>query len=52
LTINTILGKVGVPRQLVITKDPSSIPYEVAKSGLKLPLGVFHVFPFLFNFQI
>ena len=32
-------GKVGVPRQLVITKDPSSIPYEVTKAGLSLPLG-------------
>uniref|UniRef100_A0A2N9F0X9 inositol-1,3,4-trisphosphate 5/6-kinase n=1 Tax=Fagus sylvatica TaxID=28930 RepID=A0A2N9F0X9_FAGSY len=31
-------GKVGVPRQLVVTKDPSSIPYEVTKAGLKLPL--------------
>ncbi|KAB1208602.1 Inositol-tetrakisphosphate 1-kinase 2 [Morella rubra] len=30
--------KVGVPRQLVIVKDPSSIPYEVTKAGLKLPL--------------
>ncbi|KAJ7946191.1 Inositol-tetrakisphosphate 1-kinase [Quillaja saponaria] len=31
-------GKVDVPRQLVVTKDPSSVPYEVAKSGLNLPL--------------
>lgn len=35
-----LLGKVGVPRQLVIVKDPSSIPYEVTKAGLKLPLGM------------
>lgn len=33
-------GKVGIPRQLVITKDPSSIPYEVTKAGLSLPLGI------------
>ncbi|PON86829.1 Inositol-tetrakisphosphate 1-kinase [Trema orientale] len=31
-------GKVGIPRQLVITKDPLSIPYEVTKAGLSLPL--------------
>ncbi|XXG48942.1 hypothetical protein AAC387_Pa02g3259 [Persea americana] len=30
-------GKVGVPRQLVI-RDSSSIPVEVTKAGLKLPL--------------
>jgi hypothetical protein len=39
-----MLGKVGVPRQLVVTKDPSSIPYEVTKAGLKLPLGMFTFF--------
>ncbi|XP_059446115.1 inositol-tetrakisphosphate 1-kinase 4-like [Corylus avellana] len=38
LNLSDCHGKVGVPRQLVITKDPSSIPYEVSKSGLKLPL--------------
>ncbi|KAK9166115.1 hypothetical protein Scep_001306 [Stephania cephalantha] len=31
-------GKVGVPKQLVIMKDPSSIPDAVAKAGLCLPL--------------
>lgn len=31
-------GKVGVPRQLVIKRDASSIPDEVAKAGLTLPL--------------
>ncbi|KAH9301146.1 hypothetical protein KI387_012729, partial [Taxus chinensis] len=31
-------GKVGVPRQLVITGDPASIPNAVTKAGLKLPL--------------
>ncbi|KAH7524840.1 hypothetical protein FEM48_Zijuj06G0161700 [Ziziphus jujuba var. spinosa] len=31
-------GKVGVPRQLVIKRDASSIPDAVAKSGLTLPL--------------
>lgn len=38
--LNPFAGKVGVPRQLVVTKDPSSIPYEVAKAGLNLPLGI------------
>ncbi|XP_050150929.1 inositol-tetrakisphosphate 1-kinase 3-like isoform X3 [Malus sylvestris] len=33
-------GKVGVPKQLIVTKDPSSIPNEVDKAGLKLPLVV------------
>lgn len=31
-------GTVGVPKQLVITGDPASIPNAVAKAGLKLPL--------------
>lgn len=31
-------GKIGVPRQLVIKKDPFTIPDEVAKAGLRLPL--------------
>lgn len=31
-------GKVGVPKQLVIPKDPSSIPEAVSKAGLTLPL--------------
>ncbi|XP_021288711.1 inositol-tetrakisphosphate 1-kinase 3-like isoform X1 [Herrania umbratica] len=31
-------GKVGVPRQMVITKDPLSIPDKVIKAGMKLPL--------------
>ncbi|MQM07846.1 hypothetical protein Taro_040697 [Colocasia esculenta] len=31
-------GKVGVPKQLVITKDPSSIPEAVSEAGLTLPL--------------
>lgn len=38
LNLSDCHGEVGVPRQLVITKDPSSIPYEVTKAGLKLPL--------------
>ena len=42
--LTVVLGKVGVPRQLVIKKDPSSIPYEVNKAGLKLPLGMFCFF--------
>eukprot|EP00249_Psilotum_nudum_P021373 c28085_g6_i1 orf=878-1975(-) len=31
-------GKVRVPRQLVVTGDPTSISDSVAKAGLKLPL--------------
>ncbi|XP_010691534.2 inositol-tetrakisphosphate 1-kinase 3 isoform X1 [Beta vulgaris subsp. vulgaris] len=31
-------GRVCVPKQLVIKKDPTLIPAEVAKAGLKLPL--------------
>ncbi|KEH43981.1 inositol 1,3,4-trisphosphate 5/6-kinase [Medicago truncatula] len=40
LNLSECNGKVGIPRQLVITKDkdPSTIPYEVTKAGLKLPL--------------
>lgn len=33
-------GKVGVPKQLVIKKDPASIPDAVTKAGLRLPLGM------------
>ena len=32
-------GQVGVPRQLVVTSDPMTIPAVVAKAGLRLPLG-------------
>ncbi|KAL2324303.1 hypothetical protein Fmac_023361 [Flemingia macrophylla] len=40
LNLTDCHGKVGIPRQLVITKekDPSTIPYEVTKAGMKLPL--------------
>ncbi|RYQ98665.1 hypothetical protein Ahy_B07g086432 [Arachis hypogaea] len=31
-------GKVGVPRQLFVTKNPSTILYEITKAGMKLPL--------------
>ncbi|KAJ6827174.1 inositol-tetrakisphosphate 1-kinase 3-like isoform X1 [Iris pallida] len=31
-------GKIGVPKQLVVTNDPSSIADKVAKAGLTLPL--------------
>lgn len=33
-------GTVGVPKQLVIKKDPSSISDAVKKAGLSLPLGM------------
>ncbi|GAB4853401.1 Inositol-tetrakisphosphate 1-kinase 4 [Ancistrocladus abbreviatus] len=38
LSLTDCHGRVCVPKQLVIEKDPSSIPDEVTKSGLKLPL--------------
>ncbi|XP_068656053.1 inositol-tetrakisphosphate 1-kinase 3-like isoform X2 [Aristolochia californica] len=38
LNLSDCNGKVGVPRQLVITKDPSSIPDAAVKAGLTLPL--------------
>ena len=34
-----VSGEVCTPRQLVIMKDPSSIPDAVIKAGLTLPLG-------------
>lgn len=39
--MNCSAGKVGVPRQLVIKKDASSIPDAVGMAGLRLPLGVY-----------
>ncbi|XP_021659514.2 inositol-tetrakisphosphate 1-kinase 4 isoform X3 [Hevea brasiliensis] len=38
LDLSDCQGKVCVPRQMVVNKDPSSIPREVTKAGLKLPL--------------
>lgn len=38
LNLSDSYGKVGVPRQLVIKRDPYSIPEAVAKAGLTLPL--------------
>ncbi|XP_059631190.1 inositol-tetrakisphosphate 1-kinase 3-like [Cornus florida] len=38
LNLSDPYGKVCVPKQLVITKDPSSIPDAVNKAGLLLPL--------------
>ncbi|KAF8395988.1 hypothetical protein HHK36_017599 [Tetracentron sinense] len=38
LNLSDCYGKVSVPRQLVITEDPSSIPDAVTKAGLVLPL--------------
>ncbi|XWS63030.1 hypothetical protein CRYUN_Cryun06bG0061700 [Craigia yunnanensis] len=38
LNLSDFHGKVGVPRQMVITEDPLSIPDEVTKAGLKFPL--------------
>ncbi|WCJ18058.1 Inositol-tetrakisphosphate 1-kinase 1 [Euphorbia peplus] len=38
LNLSDCHGKVCVPKQIVINKDPSSIPHEVSKAGFKLPL--------------
>ncbi|CAI9116045.1 OLC1v1017092C2 [Oldenlandia corymbosa var. corymbosa] len=38
LNLSDAYGKVGVPKQLVIKKDPSSMPDAVAAAGLRLPL--------------
>ncbi|KAJ3674066.1 hypothetical protein LUZ60_006058 [Juncus effusus] len=38
LNLSNSLGTVGVPKQLVVTKDPSSIPFEVEKAGLAFPI--------------
>ncbi|XP_018624913.1 inositol-tetrakisphosphate 1-kinase 3-like isoform X2 [Nicotiana tomentosiformis] len=38
LNLSDSYGKVGVPRQLVIEKDSSSISDAVSKAGLRLPL--------------
>lgn len=43
----TDAGKVSVPKQLVIIKDPSSIPDAVSKAGLTLPLGNIIYYDFL-----
>ncbi|XP_065870892.1 inositol-tetrakisphosphate 1-kinase 4-like [Euphorbia lathyris] len=38
LNLSDSHGKVCVPKQIVVNKDPSSIPHEVSKAGFKLPL--------------
>ncbi|CAO2813578.1 unnamed protein product [Amaranthus hypochondriacus] len=38
LDLDDTFGRVCAPKQLVIKKDPTSIPFEVAKAGLRLPL--------------
>ncbi|KAL3371754.1 hypothetical protein AABB24_008337 [Solanum stoloniferum] len=38
LNLSDTYGKVGVPRQLVIEKDSSSIPDAVGKADLRLPI--------------
>ncbi|XP_038681290.1 inositol-tetrakisphosphate 1-kinase 3-like isoform X1 [Tripterygium wilfordii] len=40
LNLTDCHGKVAVPRQMVVMKDPSSISHEVNMAGLKLPLVV------------
>ncbi|KAL4194245.1 hypothetical protein AMTRI_Chr05g58380 [Amborella trichopoda] len=40
LNMSDAEGKIGVPKQLVVTKDPSSIPAAVTGTGLNLPLVV------------
>ncbi|KAJ6997536.1 hypothetical protein NC653_013951 [Populus alba x Populus x berolinensis] len=38
MNLSNSYGKVGIPKQLVIKKDASSIPGAVAKAGLMLPI--------------
>lgn len=38
MNLSTSYGKVGIPKQIVIKKDASSIPGAVAKAGLMLPI--------------
>ncbi|KAL2529370.1 Inositol-tetrakisphosphate 1-kinase 3 [Forsythia ovata] len=38
LNLSDTYGKVGVPKQLVFEKDPSSIPDAVNQAGLRLPI--------------
>lgn len=40
LMMKCCAGKVGVPKQLVVKRDASSIPDAVTKAGLTLPLGI------------
>ncbi|XP_010520810.1 PREDICTED: inositol-tetrakisphosphate 1-kinase 3-like isoform X3 [Tarenaya hassleriana] len=40
MNLSDSFGRVGVPRQLVIKKDASSIPDAVSNAGLRLPLVV------------
>ncbi|XP_039137313.1 inositol-tetrakisphosphate 1-kinase 3-like isoform X3 [Dioscorea cayenensis subsp. rotundata] len=38
LNLSDCYGRVGVPKQLVITKDPSSITHAVDRAGLTFPI--------------
>ncbi|KAF7811106.1 inositol-tetrakisphosphate 1-kinase 3-like isoform X1 [Senna tora] len=38
LNLSDCYGKIGIPRHLVVIEDPTSIPFEVAKAGMKFPL--------------
>ncbi|XP_062214727.1 inositol-tetrakisphosphate 1-kinase 3 isoform X4 [Phragmites australis] len=38
LDLSDCYGKVGVPKQLLVNTDPSSIPTAVTRAGLSLPL--------------
>lgn len=38
INLSDSYGEIGVPKQLVVVNDPSSIPNAVAKAGLTLPL--------------
>ena len=43
-------GKVGVPKQLFVNTDPSSIPAAVTRAGLSLPLGKSALFTVYIDF--
>ncbi|CAI9771330.1 unnamed protein product [Fraxinus pennsylvanica] len=38
MNLSNAYGKVGVPKQLIFKKDPSSIPDAVNKAGLRFPI--------------
>ncbi|KAL8472934.1 hypothetical protein ACS0TY_029958 [Phlomoides rotata] len=48
LDLSDSYGTVGVPKQLVIKKDPSSILDYVNETGLRLPIGRPFAYCYLF----
>lgn len=46
-----LAGTVGVPKQLVIKKDPSSILDSVNEAGLRLPIGRSYAYSYLLTYK-